>query len=115
MYKFQYADIAADNAAEARDNERRALQHAIDLLKQAQEKGGRSREAIDALTYTQRLWTLLLEDLANPENGLPAALKASLISIGLWMLRESDDIREERSTNFQGLIDVSAMIRDGLR
>ena len=50
-----------------------------------------------------------------PENDLPQALRADLISIGLWVMREAEQIRLEKSTNFKGIIEVSATIRDGLQ
>jgi flagellar biosynthesis activator protein FlaF len=53
--------------------------------------------------------------LAKPENDLPQTLRAELISIGLWIMREAEQIRLETSTNFKGLIEVSTAIRDGLQ
>ena len=67
------------------------------------------------MLYLRRLWGLLIEDLARPENDLPKALRADLISIGLWIMREAEEIRLEKSDNFKGLIDVSMSIRDGLK
>jgi flagellar protein FlaF len=46
---------------------------------------------------------------------LPQALRADLISIGLWIMREAEQIRLEKSANFKGIIEVSAAIRDGLQ
>jgi len=57
---------------------------------------------------------VLIEDLAKPENDLPEQLRADLISIGLWVIREAEEIRLEKSTNFKGIIEVSENIRDGL-
>jgi flagellar protein FlaF len=115
MYQFPYAQIIGESPADARVNERDAIDKSIALLKTAQEKGVRSRESVDAILYLQRLWSILIEDLAASENGLPEELRASLISIGIWILREADSIRTERSANYRGIIDVSQMIRDGLK
>jgi flagellar protein FlaF len=38
-----------------------------------------------------------------------------LISIGLWIMREAEQIRLEKSSNFRGIIEVSTAIRDGLK
>src|SRR5690606_32711149 len=100
---------------DARQRERMAIEHAIELLECAEAKGPRSREAIDALDFVRRLWGMLIEDLANAENDLPKALRADLISIGLWIMREAEQIRQEESKNFRGLIDVTRSIADGLR
>ena len=72
-------------------------------------------EAIEALHFLNRVWTSFIEDLGSPENALPKELRANLISIGLWLLREAEDVRQGRSDNFDGLIEVSQIIRDGIQ
>ncbi|RUU61172.1 flagellar biosynthesis regulator FlhF, partial [Mesorhizobium sp. M2C.T.Ca.TU.009.01.2.1] len=56
-----------------------------------------------------------VEDLGSSDNALPKELRANLISIGLWLLRETEDIRQGRTNNFEGLIEVSQIIRDGIQ
>ena len=56
-----------------------------------------------------------IKDLADPSNELGEALRANLISIGLWVIKEADQIMTEKSKNFSGIIDVTRTIRDGLR
>jgi flagellar protein FlaF len=72
-------------------------------------------EAIEAIHFLNRVWTSLVEDLGSPDNALPKELRANLISIGLWLLREAEDLRQGRSDNFDGLIEVSEIIRDGIQ
>ncbi len=115
MYHFSYAEVLDEAPKDARQRERMAIERAIELLELAEAKGARSREAIEALDFVRRLWGMLIEDLANPENDLPKALRADLISIGLWIMREAEKIRQEESKNFRGLIDVIRSIGDGLR
>ena len=115
MYQFSYADIQTDSVADAKDRERQWLTRSIDLLLAARAVGPQSMEAIEALHFLNRVWTSLLEDLGSPENALPKELRASLISIGLWLLREAEDLRQGRSDNFDGLIEVSQIIRDGIQ
>ena len=115
MYQFSYAEILEDSPQDSRGRERHALERAIELLHIGREKGLRSIEAAEALSYVRKLWTILIEDLASPENDLPEALRAELISIGLWITREVDQIRATRSENFNGLIEICAIIRDGLK
>ena len=67
------------------------------------------------MLFVRRLWGYLIEDLAKPENDLPQSLRAELISIGLWIMREAEQIRLETSSNFKGIIEVSTAIRDGLQ
>jgi flagellar protein FlaF len=114
MYQFPYAEVLDETPQGARAREREAIDRSIELLQAAEKAGPQSRESIDALHFLRRLWSLLLEDLAKPENDLPEQLRADLISIGLWVMREAEEIRLERSTNFKGIIEVSENIRDGL-
>jgi flagellar protein FlaF len=115
MYQFSYAEVLDETPRGARERERVAIARSIDLLEAAERGGVRSREAIEAVLFVRRLWGVLIEDLAEPENDLPQALRADLISIGLWVMREAEQIRLEKSTNFKGIIEVSAAIRDGLQ
>jgi flagellar biosynthesis activator protein FlaF len=114
MSNCHYAEILSEAPEDAREIERVAIQRSIDLLKDARDKGPTSLEAINALYYLDRLWSLLLDDLANAENRLPKQLRASLISIGIWILREIENIRNRKSKDFDGLIEVSKSICLGL-
>ncbi len=115
MYRFSYAEVLEETPQTARERERQALEYAIELLKTAEAHGQNSREAIDAIYITRKIWAFFIEDLAKPENDLPDQLRADLISIGIWIMREADDIRTGKSSNFKGLIEVSEMIAGGLR
>lgn len=115
MYRINYAEVLDEAPKTARERERRALEHSIELLVAAESKGSGSRESIEALFFVQRLWGAFIEDLARPDNDLPPALKADLISIGIWILGETDNIRLEKSTNYRGIIEVSQSIAEGLQ
>jgi flagellar protein FlaF len=115
MYQFSYADIQTDSVADAKDRERQLLTRSIDMLIAARAVGSDSMEAIEALHFMNRVWTSFMEDLGSQENALPHELRANLISIGLWLLREAEDLRQGRSDNFDGLIEVSQIIRDGIQ
>ena len=115
MYQFSYADIQTDAVADAKDREKQILSRSIDMLVAAREKGTGSLDAVNALHFLNRVWTVFVEDLGNSENALPPELRANLISIGLWLLREAEEVRQGRSDNFEGLIEVSQIIHDGIR
>ena len=115
MYQFSYADIQTDSVADAKDRERQLLTRSIDMLVAARAVGNGSMEAVEALHFMNRVWTSFLDDLGSQENALPRELRANLISIGLWLLREAEDVRQGRSGNFDGLIEVSQIIRDGIQ
>src|SRR5688572_7650323 len=111
MYHFSYGEIVEDASSSARERERMALDRSIEMLRDAEVQGPKSKAALEALLYVRRLWSLLLEDLARPGNDLPEKLRADLISIGFWIMKEADIGREEPTRNFKGLIDISSIIR----
>lgn len=115
MYQFSYADIQTDSVADAKDRERQLLSRSIDMLTRASAAGTQSMEAIEAIHFMNRVWTSFVEDLGSADNALPRELRANLISIGLWILREGEEVRQGRSENFEGLIEVSQIIRDGIQ
>jgi flagellar biosynthesis activator protein FlaF len=115
MYKLAYSDAIFDSPAEARARECEAIEHSIDLMEKAQEAGVRSPDAMIALNFLRELWTIFIEDLAKPQNELPPVLRAQLISIGVSLLRQAEDIRMERQADFSSLIDISRLIVGGLR
>jgi flagellar biosynthesis activator protein FlaF len=114
MYMKLYEQIAEDTSERIRNNEVRAIEHSIALMKKAHDSHMVARDVVEAVFFVNRLWCVLLEDLASRENGLPEALRAKLISIGIWMLRAVEDIRQNRAKNFEPLITISQTIATGL-
>ncbi|MEM7775357.1 MAG: flagellar biosynthesis regulator FlaF [Pseudomonadota bacterium] len=115
MYQFHYAEAAEDRQDDAKKRERRAFDRSIQLLKAADEAGPGTREAAEAIYFTHKLWTILIEDLASEENDLPKELRAQLMSIGIWIVRECEKIRSEKTNSFQEIIMVSEALCDGLK
>jgi flagellar protein FlaF len=114
MQRIQYGDLLEDDQQVARERERMALDQSILLLEQAVAPGASVSASAEAIAFTSKLWTILVEDLANPENGLPKSLKAQLVSIGIWILRELEAARTDETKGFDDIIVVSKAIRDGL-
>ena len=109
-----YETVAEDGGPEARARERQALDFGIERLQQLQKGSCSHEERIESLLYIRRLWAVFIEDLANPENALPDRLRADIISIGLWVLKEADRLLEEKSNDMMQLIDINRLIRDAL-
>lgn len=114
MYRHLYAQVVEESPSSARARERGLLERAIRQLAIAKVKGARSPESYEATDNLRRLWLIFIEDLGSDGNALPDALRASLISIGLWVLREIESIDSGKSDNFDGLIEINQMIADGL-
>lgn len=115
MYMANYIDQQEESLSDARGRERELMTQSIDLLEQAKASGVSSMEAIRAIHFSSRLWMTLMEDLAGDDNALPEQLRANLISIGIWVLKTLDAIRQGNSDNFSGIIEITAIIRDGLK
>ena len=85
----------------------RALLSASQL--EATDIGGR----MTALDWNRRLWSVLATDCAQPGNALPDALRANVISLGLWVNRHTSAVMKGEET-FEPLIEVNRAIMQGL-
>jgi len=115
MYEFAYNEVIEDSRQTMRARERQAMDRVIGMLRAAQEKGPGSRERIEALFYLRRLWMIFINDLNDPNNELPEQLRAGIISIGIWMMREIDRVRGGTTDDLTPMIEINALIRDGLK
>ncbi|MBB4371394.1 flagellar protein FlaF [Bradyrhizobium sp. cir1] len=109
-----YAAVVDESGYEARARERQALSLGIDRLERLQKGRSSFEDQVQSLLYVRRLWTIFIEDLSHPENGLPEKLRAEIISIGLWVVKEADRLREEKSNDVMQLIEINRLIRDAL-
>jgi flagellar biosynthesis activator protein FlaF len=114
MYQFTYAEVADDSPLEMRAREHDAIGRGVELLEAAKKAGARSGEAIEALSYSRRLWMIFIDDLGSKGNDLPEDLRAQLISIGIWIMKEIERLRTGATASFDDLIEINAIIRDGL-
>lgn len=115
MYEFAYNDVIEDSHQTLRAREQAAMDRVIEMLRAAQEKGAQSRELIDALFYLRRLWMIFIDDLNDPNNELPAQLRAGIISIGVWMMKEIDRVRGGVTSDLTPMIEINVLIRIGLK
>jgi flagellar biosynthesis activator protein FlaF len=112
MSQFNYGDIASDNQALARRREAEALAIIVKALGHA-EQSSKQGDVESALDLHDRLWSIFLEDLAHEENMLPEPVRAGIISVGLWSLRESLRIRIEGGALLP-LIEINEIVGRGL-
>ena len=45
---------------------------------------------------------------------MPTALRARLVSIGIWVIKEIERLRSGESRDFVSIIEINQIIRDGL-
>jgi flagellar biosynthesis regulator FlaF len=83
-----YAKIQQVNES-GRDLEIRAISHITRQLIDGNKPDAKPLTRIRALNGNIRLWTLLLNELLNPGNGLPESIKTSYIRLGRFARRTS--------------------------
>ena len=68
---------------------------------------------IDALDWNRRVWSAMATDCSLPENSLVPELRASIISLSLWVGRHSSAVMRKEE-DFEPLIDINRTIMQGL-
>lgn len=116
MYRLSYAEIMEDAPDLGRERERAAFDRALAQLRSAEMRGATAgAERTQAVGSIQELWNVLIADLLDPENGLPEGLRADLVAIGLWNMREAGEVLSAPERSLAALIEVNTSIRDGLQ
>ena len=99
---------AAATHRSQRQQEADVFRRAIGALKAA--RNGDAIRRVRALADNRRLWMVLADLLRDPENALPVALRASILSVGLAVQREMD----RDAPDFGFLIAVNENLAAGL-
>jgi flagellar biosynthesis activator protein FlaF len=71
------------------------------------------RGRVDALDWNRRLWGVLGDACSSPENQLPKPLRASIISLSLWVAKHTSAVIR-RQEEIEPLIEINKMIMQGL-
>ena len=105
---------AAQRAESPRDTEYRLFTEVTRaLMDAAAADKGDLKTRVTALDWNRRLWTALATDCASPHNSLPEGVRASIISLSMFVGRHtSETIRGAGSLDL--LIDVNRTIMQGL-
>lgn len=96
-----------------RDNEYQAFLQITRALQKAVSEP-KSGIMIDAIQRNTQLWTLLASDLSNDDNRLPDSLKAGLIGLALFSIRQGQAALLS-GAEIEPLIDINLQIMKGLR
>ena len=71
------------------------------------------RGRVDALDWNRRMWAVLGSDCQSAENKLPEQLRASIISLSIWVSKHTSLVIR-REEEIEPLIEVNRMIMQGL-
>lgn len=72
------------------------------------------RALVTALHRNRQLWTIFAASVADPENGLPAPLRAQIFYLFEFTMHHTSEVLAGRA-DAAPLIDVNAAIMQGLR
>ena len=105
---------AATRAESPRDAEYRLFAQVTRALLEAAQLDPKDLSGrIDALDWNRRLWSTLAADCSHPDNGLPKPLRASIISLSMWVSRHTTLVIKGED-EIEALIEVNRMIMQGL-
>jgi len=99
-----------------RSTEARALMEAARRLSDARQQVEHDPEAYrTALRLNWRLWTIIQCDVASPENPLPPELKSNIISLSVFVDRQTlSALSDPSAAKLNSLIDINRNIAAGL-
>jgi flagellar protein FlaF len=106
---------AATRAETPRETEYRLFaQVTLALMEAAKCEPTDIRGRIDALDWNRRMWSVLGGACSDPTNALPEQLRASIISLSIWVGKHTSQVIR-RQEDIEPLIEVNRMVMQGLR
>src|SRR5689334_23287894 len=100
-----------------RDLEASLLIKAARQLQDVQDDWGMKKgQLADALEYNQKLWTVLLSAVTNPDNPLPAEIRQNVANLGIFILGQILEVAQDPSAaKIKVLVDLNRELAGGLR
>lgn len=114
MFIQAYEEITSDEQTATRSDERAVLLRTIDVMEESDRMPSDGMKRVKAIHFVREVWSYFLNDLASSENATSPELKASLISIGIFIMKHLERMRQERTLNFSPLLEISKTIEKGL-
>lgn len=96
-----------------RNTEHRLLGQVTGALIEAERAGLKGAALMDAIHWNREVWTTFGATCADGANRLPVPLRASIVSLSLWVDRHSSEVVAGRAA-LSDLIEVNRLIMDGL-
>lgn len=105
---------ALSRAETPRATEHRLISEITGEMMEAEAKGLKGAMVMPILHRNREMWAAFSSDCSMDGNGLPMELRASIISLGLWVERFTSDVVSGREPIGE-LIAVNRLVLDGLR
>ena len=80
----------------------------------AQKKGVKAGPLAEVLDWNRRLWRTLADDCLDDRNQLPKEIRATIVSLSLWVTKYSKRVTRE-GASLDPLIQVNRNIMQGLQ
>lgn len=96
-----------------RASERRLFAEVNGELAAARDAGLTGAALMAALFRNRQLWAMLSADCGAAGNGLPASVRAGIISLALWVDRHTSEVVRGRES-IDALIDINETVMAGL-
>lgn len=111
---YQAYQRTSARSEDPRSTEYRLLGHVTRALMEVQDAGaGEIRKRAEALDWNRRVWSAFAADCANTDNGLPESLRASIISLSIFISKETSAAMRGGG-DIETLIDLNRTIMQGL-
>ena len=112
--KYKAAQVSTENARQTEYRLFADVTKALISLKNNENKDGfKGPEFYKNVDWNRRLWLALQMDLAQEENRFPDELKANLISISLWVDKQTRAVMKGEAS-IDTLISINRTIMEGL-
>lgn len=100
----------------ARQAEAMALTKAAIKLEEAKKTPDDIAVFSDALRHNNLLWTIFQTDIADPRNELPPEIKANIMSLSIFVDKQTNQaLRESNPNLLNALININKQLAAGLR
>ncbi len=115
MKNQAYLEIIEDGQQDARAGEREVIGTSIEQMLLSDDNPDNANGRIETINYVTRVWNYLLNDLASEENHSNQEFKATLISIGIFIMKHMDKMRTNPAIAFKPVREISEIIHAGLK
>ncbi len=98
-----------------REMDAAAFSQAAYVMDQARQKLNDKELGERALKYNQMLWSIVQNDVSQPDNVLPEELKANLMSLSIYVDKQTTiGLKDPTDELFDSLISINLNIAEGL-
>jgi len=97
-----------------RDTEYRLLGAVTGALVEARDGNCSLQKQIKAVLWNDQIWNAFMCDLCSPENSLPKKLKSALLSLSVFVHKETQRILDNEA-DLEALININRQIMEGLK